>query len=181
MYTQDKYQKAMNFAAKAHGEQKTPKGVPYITHLASVAMEVIHACAKSELKLEQTDLAITVALLHNTIEDTAVTYDEIYKEFGAEVAEAVDALTKDKTIESKKDQMAANINNLLTQAYEVQMVKLASYIVELQEPPKEWDSLQVLNKHKEAKFILSCLKNCNIHLSKRLEDKINQYIIYINR
>lgn len=181
MFTQDKYQKAMNFAAKAHGEQKTPTEVPYITHLASVAMEVMHACAKSELKLEQTDLAITVALLHDTIEDTDVTYDDIYKEFGAEVAEAVDALTKDETIESKKEQMAASINNLLTQPYEVQMVKLADRIVNMQEPPVSWDNLKILNYHKEAKFILSCLKNCNIHLSKRLEDKINQYIIYINR
>ena len=181
MFTQDKYQKAINFAAKAHGEQKTPWGVPYITHLSSVAMEVIHACAKSELKLEQTDLAITVSFLYKILEETEVTYDDIYKEFSAEVAEAVDALSIDKGIESKKEQMAANINNLLTQAYEVQMVKLAETIVNMQEPPASWDNLKVLNYHKEAKFILSCLKNCNIHLSKRLEDKINQYIIYINR
>ncbi|NVJ53726.1 MAG: bifunctional (p)ppGpp synthetase/guanosine-3',5'-bis(diphosphate) 3'-pyrophosphohydrolase [Campylobacteraceae bacterium] len=181
MFTQDKYQKAMNFAAKAHGEQKTPTGVSYISHLASVAMEVMYACAKSELKLEQTDLAITVALLHDTIEDTDVTYDDIYKEFGGDVAEAVDALTKDKTLESKKEQMAASINNLLTQPYEIQMVKLADRIVNMQEPPKSWDNLKILNYHKEAKFILSCLKNSNAHLSKRLEDKINQYIIYINR
>jgi len=181
MFTQEKYLKALNFAAKAHGEQKTPNGVSYMTHLASVSMEIISACQKSELKLEQTDLAITVALLHDTIEDTDVTYDDIYKEFGADVAEAVDALTKDKTLESKKDQMAASINNILTQPYEVQMVKLADRISNMQKPPESWDSLKILNYQKEAKFILSCLKNSNVYLSQRLEDKINEYTIYINR
>ncbi|AXH12649.1 HD domain-containing protein [Halarcobacter bivalviorum] len=181
MFTQEKYLKALNFAAKAHGEQKTPYGVPYLTHLASVAMEIIHACEQSQLKIEKADLAITVALLHDTIEDTDVTYDDLYSEFGAEVAEAVEALTKDKTIESKKDQMALSINNLLTQPYEVQMVKLADRITNMQKPPESWDSLKVLNYQKEAKFILSCLKNSNLYLSKRLEDKINEYVVYINR
>ena len=180
MFTQEKYLKALNFAAQAHGEQKTPKGVPYITHLVSVVMEIIHACEQSELKLEQTDFAITVSFLHDTLEDTDVTYDDIYKEFGAEVAEAVDALTKDETLESKKEQMASSINKLLTQPYEIQMVKLADRISNMQKPPESWDSLKKLNYQKEAKFILSCLKNCNIHLSKRLEDKINEYTVYIN-
>ncbi|QDF29412.1 HD domain-containing protein [Halarcobacter anaerophilus] len=179
MFSQEKYLKALNFAAKAHKEQKTPYGLPYLTHLTSVAMEVIHACEESKLEIEKSDLAISVALLHDTIEDTNITYDDLYNEFDAKIAEGVEALTKDFSL-SKKDQMADSINRLMSQPYEVQMVKLADRITNLQKPPESWDNLKILNYHKEAKFILSCLKNCNVYLSKRLEDKINNYIVYIN-
>lgn len=178
MFSQEKYLKALNFAAKAHGDQKTPNGVAYITHLSAVAMEIIHACVEGQTDLEKADRAITIALLHDTIEDTDVTYDDLYNEFGGEVAEGVEALSKDKTL-PKKDQMADSMNKILTQPYEIQMVKLADRITNMQKPPQSWDSEKILKYHKEAKFILSCLKNCNIHLSKRLEDKINNYIIYI--
>ncbi len=178
MFSQEKYLKALNFAARAHGEQKTPSGLPYVTHLSAVTMEVIHACEESKMELEKADKAIVSALLHDTIEDTDITYDDIYTEFGVDVAEAVDALTKDKTL-SKKAQMEDSINKLLTQPYEIQMVKLADRITNMQKPPESWDSEKIFNYHKEAKFILSCLKNSNAYLSKRLEDKINEYRVYI--
>lgn len=178
MFSQEKYLKALNFAAYAHGEQKTPYGLPYLTHLTAVAMEIIHACEESKIEVEKADKAILVALLHDTIEDTEITYDDIYQEFGIDIAEAVDALTKDKTL-SKKEQMEDSINKLLTQPYEIQMVKLADRITNMQKPPESWDGEKIFNYHKEAKFILSCLKNCNINLSKRLEEKINNYIVYI--
>lgn len=179
MFSQEKYLKALNFAALAHKDQKTPNGLPYLTHLTSVAMEVIHACQEGQIEDKKADIAISVAFLHDTIEDTDITYDDIYNEFGAEVAEGVDALTKDKTLPTKKEQMADSINKLLTQSYEIQMVKLADRITNMQKPPESWDSLKILNYHKEAKFILSCLKNSNLHLSKRLEEKINNYVVYI--
>ena len=178
MFSQEKYLKALNYAAKAHGEQKTPNNVPYITHIASVAMEVIHACIESKMDDEKADLAITVALLHDVIEDTNITYDDIYLEFGIDIAEAVDALTKDKSL-SKKEQMSDSINKLLAQAYEVQMVKLADRITNMQKPPANWDNEKIYNYHKEAKFILSCLKNSNAYLSNRLENKIAEYRVYI--
>eukprot|EP01029_Cantina_marsupialis_P011664 TRINITY_DN259563_c0_g1_i1.p1 TRINITY_DN259563_c0_g1~~TRINITY_DN259563_c0_g1_i1.p1 ORF type:complete len:160 (+),score=42.67 TRINITY_DN259563_c0_g1_i1:353-832(+) len=159
MFSQEKYLKALNYAAKVHADQKTPNGTPYITHLSSVAMEVIHACEQSSLEEKKSNLAITVALLHDTIEDTDVTYDDLYNEFGGDVAEGVEALTKNKELSSKKEQMSDSMNRLLTQGYEVQMVKLADRITNLQKPPAHWDSLKILNYHKEAKFILSCLKN----------------------
>lgn len=178
MFSQEKYLKALNFAAKVHGEQKTPNGLPYLTHLVSVTMEVMHACEESKMDIEKTDLAISVALLHDTIEDTEVTYDDIYTIFGIDIAEAVDALTKDKNL-SKKEQMADSINRLLTQNYEVQMVKLADRITNMQKPPEHWDSEKIFRYNKEAKFILSCLKNSNAYLSSRLEEKISEYRVYI--
>lgn len=179
MFSQEKYLKALNFAALAHGEQKTPHGLPYITHIASVAMEVIHACEESKIEVEKADKAITVALLHDVIEDTATTYDDVFKEFGLEIAEAVDSLTKDDTLESKQAMMQDSIERIFNQAYEIQMIKLADRITNMQKPPQSWDAQKIFNYHKESKFILSCLKNSNAYLSKRLEDKIAQYRVYI--
>lgn len=179
MFSQEKYLKALNYAAKAHGEQKTPQGLPYLTHLCSVAMEIIYACEKGEVKEEDSNFAISVALLHDVLEDTDVTISDLIEEFGEEIASGVDALTKDMTLESKKEQMADSVNKLLTQSYAVQSVKLADRITNLQKPPASWDNQRIYSYFQESKFILSCLKNANPFLSKRLEDKINTYRIYI--
>jgi (p)ppGpp synthase/HD superfamily hydrolase len=179
MFSQENYLKALNFAATAHKDQKTPKGLPYLTHLTSVVMEVIHACEESKLDIKKADLAISCALLHDVIEDTKYTYDDIFNEFSLEIAEGIEALTKDKTLDSKRLQMQDSIERLMQQPYEIQMVKLADRVTNLSKPPKHWDGQKIFNYQKEAKFILSCLKNSNIYLSKRLEEKIALYRVYI--
>lgn len=180
MFSQEQFLKALNYASQAHGEQKTPKGYPYINHICSVAMEVMHACEKSGLAEEKRDLAISCALLHDTIEDTDVTYDDLYTLFSPEIADGVEALTKDKTLTSKNEQMRDSIEKLLNQPYEVQMVKLADRVTNLSTPPKHWDNEKKKAYLKEANFILSCLKNSNIHLSIRLEEKIKDYQKFID-
>ena len=59
-FSQDLYLKALSFAARAHGEQKTPVGLPYIVHVSSVAMEVM-AALRSEPGSDE-DLALVCAL-----------------------------------------------------------------------------------------------------------------------
>ncbi len=179
MFSQENYIEVLNFAAIAHGEQKTPKDLPYIAHITCVAMEVINACEKSSLDEEKANLAISCALLHDVIEDANITYDELYMKFGEKVANGVEALTKDKTMASKQEQMKDSIERLLTQPYEVQMVKLADRITNLGIPPKHWDNEKIKKYQKEAGLILSCLGNANIYLSKRLEEKIENYNNYI--
>lgn len=179
MFSQENYLKALNFAASYHKEQKTPKGLPYVTHLTSVTMEIIHAIDASKLETTKADLAISVALLHDVLEDTDCTYDRLFSKFGENIANGVDALTKDKTLDSKKLQMQDSIERILTQPYEIQIVKLADRITNLQSPPASWDNEKIVAYQKESKFILSCLRNANIYLSKRLEDKIEEYNQYI--
>ena len=179
MFSQENYIEVLNFAAIAHGEQKTPKDLPYIAHITCVAMEVINACEKSSLDEEKANLAISCALLHDVIEDANITYDELYMKFGEKVANGVEALTKDKTLASKQEQMKDSIERLLTQPYEVQMVKLADRITNLGIPPKHWDNEKISKYQKEASFILSCLGNSNIYLAQRLKEKIEEYKKYI--
>ncbi|MDZ7819983.1 MAG: hypothetical protein U5K55_15865 [Aliarcobacter sp.] len=75
--------------------------------------------------------------------------------------------------------MRDSIERLLTQPYEVQMVKLADRITNLGTPPNHWDNEKIKSYAKEASFILSCLGNSNIYLAKRLEEKILEYKKYI--
>ena len=180
MFSQEVYKKALIYAAKAHNEQKTPDGLPYLTHVTSVAMEVIHACEKSQIEEEKANLAVSCALLHDTIEDTSVTYDELYTDFSPNIADGVEALSKDPSLESKQEQVRDSIEKLMNQPYEVQMVKLADRISNLKKPPKSWSQDKIKAYLKESNFILSCLKNSNIYLSIRLEEKIEEYKKYID-
>lgn len=179
MFNQEVFLKALNYASIAHGEQKTPKGQPYLNHITSVAMEVIHACFKSQLDEEKSNLAVCCALLHDVIEDTHITYDDLYTHFSPQIADGVEALTKDKSLNSKQEQMRDSLEKLLNQPYEVQMVKLADRITNLSTPPSHWTKQKKMDYLKEAKLIYSCLKNSNIHLSMRLEEKINSYEKYL--
>lgn len=180
MFSQEVYLKALKYAAKAHKEQKTPNGLPYLTHVVSVAMEVIYASEKSNLDEEKVNLAISCALLHDTIEDTSITYDDLYTDFSPAVADGVEALSKDPLLQTKKEQMRDSIEKLMSEPYEVQMVKLADRVSNLGKPPKDWSSEKINAYYQESKFILSCLKNSNVHLSVRLEEKIEDYKKYMS-
>ena len=179
MFNQENYLKTLNYAADAHGNQKTPKGLPYLAHITAVAMEVMYACEKSQMDEDKANLAVSCALLHDVIEDTHITYDDLYIHFSEEIANGVEALTKDKTLKTKQEQMKKSIEMLLEQPYEIQMVKLADRITNLSTPPEHWDTNKKKAYQKEASFILSCLKNSNIYLSVRLEEKIKEYSKFI--
>jgi len=89
----EKLNKAYNFAVKAHKNQKRDSGDPYSNHPIAVASIL------TELKLDSA--TITTGLLHDTIEDTHATYETIKNEFGQEVADLVDGVTKISFLENQ--------------------------------------------------------------------------------
>ncbi|MDA9695071.1 RelA/SpoT family protein [Candidatus Pelagibacter sp.] len=88
----EKLDKAYNFAVEAHKSQKRASGDPYSVHPIEVANIL------TELKLDSA--TITTGLLHDTIEDTYATYETIKQEFGNEVADLVDGVTKISVFEN---------------------------------------------------------------------------------
>ena len=115
-------EKAYSFAAHAHGTQMRASGEPYITHPLEIA-EML-----TEYKLGET--SIITALLHDTVEDTSVTLDDVKKEFGEEVAGLVDGVTKLTKLEGKTEssKQAENFRKLLLALSEdirVLLIKLA--------------------------------------------------------
>lgn len=115
--------KALKFGEKAHEKQKRASGEPYFIHPIEVATVL------TELKLDMS--SIITALLHDTVEDTEVTTEQLKKEFGDEVAKLVEGVTKLTQLELKSDaenvKQAENFRKLLVAMSEdirVLLVKL---------------------------------------------------------
>ena len=98
---------AYSFAELHHGDQRRVSGIPYILHPTSVA------CIVAELGMD-TD-TICGALLHDTVEDTGVSLEQVHKRFGADVAKLIDGVTKISKIpySSREEQQAENIRKML--------------------------------------------------------------------
>jgi len=114
--------KAYVYAMKAHGKQFRASGDPYFAHPLEVAAIL------TDLKLDVA--TIVTALLHDTIEDTLATYDDIKTNFGEEIANLVDGVTKLSQLElfSERTKQAENFRKLMlaiTNDIRVLLVKLA--------------------------------------------------------
>ena len=114
--------RAYVFSVQKHGSQKRASGDPYFSHPIEVAGIL------TDLHLD--DRTIVTALLHDTIEDTLVTYEEIEEAFGPDVARMVDGVTKLSKIEaqSENERAAENLRKFLlamSDDIRVLLVKLA--------------------------------------------------------
>ena len=166
------YQKTIDFAAEKHGKQKMPNGLPYIVHLSNVAMEVFMA-HKQKPDFELT-LAVQLALLHDVLEDTALSFKALEDDFGNAAAMGVLALTKDSTLD-KKDQMDDSLNRILNLGREVAIVKLCDRISNLQKPPVKWNNDKIKKYYLQAVTIAQALEGKNSYLDKRIQEKIEHY------
>ena len=121
-FNSDTLIKAYTFALNAHKNQKRDSGDPYLSHPVAVA-DIL-----TDLKLDSATIA--TGLLHDTIEDTKITYNVVEKEFGKEVADLVNGVTKITKLEGKiiENSKAENIRKLIlatSQDIRVLLVKLA--------------------------------------------------------
>ncbi len=119
---EDLINRAYVFAMKAHGTQKRASGDPYFSHPVEVAYKL------TQFKLDTS--TIVTALLHDTVEDTEVTLEDIEATFGKEIARLVDGVTKLSRLEEKSENLkqAENFRKLLIAMSEdlrVLLVKLA--------------------------------------------------------
>lgn len=176
-WSQDTYLQTFHFAAVAHIGQLVPgTEISYLAHITIVAMEVI-AALRHEPGHDE-DLAVQCALLHDTVEDTAVTYEQVLAEFGHTVAEGVLALTKNPDI-AKPAAMADSLQRIREQPAEVWMVKLADRICNLQPPPHYWSAEKRAAYREEARQILAALGDASPYLAARLQTKIDGYAAYL--
>ncbi len=118
----EKLNKAFDFAVKAHSNQKRASGDPYSVHPIAVANIL------TDLKLDSATIA--TGLLHDTIEDTFATYETIKNEFGLEVADLVDGVTKISVLENtaSTNSKAENFRKLIlatSKDIRVLLVKIA--------------------------------------------------------
>jgi len=103
----DLIRRAFNRAAEAHSDQSRLSGEPFLTHLVEVSSILVG------LKMDLPTIA--TGLLHDTIEDTDVTFDQLKEEFGEEIARLVDGVTKIGriTFRTSEEKQAENFRKML--------------------------------------------------------------------
>jgi (p)ppGpp synthase/HD superfamily hydrolase len=175
LWDQDLYKRALDFAAAAHGEQKVPgSGVPYVVHLTKVAAEVLWASQSDASDAFDVDLAMACALLHDTMEDAGVTRESLEREFGAAVADGVQALTKDERL-PKSTRMDDSLRRIRLQPKAVWVVKLADRVTNLEPPPPGWSLEKRRAYLEEGARILATLRGASPALEARLDAKSRAY------
>jgi len=122
-------EKAYDFSAKAHQNQKRLSGDPYITHPLQAALTLAD--------LKQDEKAIATALLHDTLEDTDTTEDEIKENFGDEILKLVIGVSKISALDFSSDQENQQLNlrhMILAMAADIRVViiKLADRMHNMQ-------------------------------------------------
>ena len=183
LFSPDRYVAALQFTAVRHAGQTVPgSGLPYLVHVTSVAAEVIVGLEAT--RVDDPDLAVICALLHDTVEDTATTPEaraelagEIRRMFGASVADGVAALSKDDAL-PKAERMADSLRRIRLQPREVWMVKLADRITNLAPPPPKWSREKREGYHAEALVIAEALGEASAALDARIRAKITAYEAY---
>ena len=146
--------KAYEFALKAHVKQKRDEGAPYIIHPVAVA-DIL-----SDLKLDSATIA--TGLLHDTIEDTHATYNTIKEEFGQEVADLVDGVTKISEFENQagENSKAENFRKLIlatSKDIRVLLVKIADRLHNMRTIKFVKDKNKQIRKAKETMEIYAPL------------------------
>ncbi len=182
LYSIDKYKANLAFALKAHGSQETPTGLPYSFHIVSVAGEIINAIGVCAIGESEANTAIACALLHDVNEDTdtKVTIESNIVGDKELIVQGVEALTKDETLPSKKEQMQDSLERLQKLPSCVQMVKLADRITNTAKPPIFWSKSKRQSYRDEAQMILDALGSSNSYLAEKLALQIENYKNYID-
>jgi GTP pyrophosphokinase len=126
---EDALNRAYVYSMKAHGAQLRASGDPYFSHPVEVAGVL------AQMKLDSA--SIVTGLLHDTVEDTVATIDDIERVFGPEIARLVDGVTKLSRIELQSDQtkQAENFRKLvlaMSEDIRVLLVKLADRLHNMQ-------------------------------------------------
>ena len=172
MWNPDLFYETLHFAASAHEGQSVPgQNYSYVVHLVGVCMESLRA---SMIEPADSNLIMQCSLLHDTMEDTAITLNILSDRFGDEVSEGVLALTW-----QEEESLADYLKKIVRQKKEIWMVKLADRIWNMHEPPEHWEMEKRKEYQEEAREILETLKLGSPYLAARLSDKIYTYNRYI--
>jgi len=129
---------ALSFAAKKHRDQrrKDLAGSPYINHPIDLINVLVNEAGVTVTTV------LVAAILHDTVEDTDTSFDELEAVFGKKIADIVRELTDDKRFRKGKRKQL-QIDNAASASYEARLVKLADKICNLRDmkasPPAGWE------------------------------------------
>lgn len=160
---------ALEFAARKHRDQrrKDAGASPYINHPIALA-NVLHA----EGGIDD-PVVLAAALLHDTIEDTETTWDELRGEFGDEIADIVLELTDTKWI-GMKTRKRLQVQRAPGSSKRAKLVELADKICNLRDilasPPRGWSNERKQEYFDWAKEVVDRVRGTNAKLERRFDE-----------
>lgn len=165
--------RAAHFAADKHRDQrrKDVKATPYINHPLALAQIL-----SEEGRVTDT-IVIVAALLHDTVEDTETTFEELKAVFGKEVADVVREVTDDKTME-KLERKKAQVEHAPLISHRAKLVKLADKIANCRDvvsnPPHEWDEDRRREYFEWSSRVVNALGNVHSVLQAKFREVVEQ-------
>ncbi|KAI5237262.1 guanosine-3',5'-bis(diphosphate) 3'-pyrophosphohydrolase MESH1 [Manis pentadactyla] len=160
---------AADFAARKHRRQrrKDPEGTPYINHPIGVARILTHEAGVTDIAVLQ------AALLHDTVEDTDTTLEEVELHFGEQVRRLVEDVTDDKTL-PKLERKRLQVERAPRSSPGAKLVKLADKLYNLRDlnrcTPEGWSERRVQEYFEWAAQVVKGLQGTN----KQLEEALRQ-------
>lgn len=161
--------KALDFAAYKHKDQrrKDADASPYINHPIALAKVLSNEGGVTDVNV------LCAALLHDTVEDTKTTAEELVKEFGEVIAGIVMEVTDDKTLPKEK-RKELQIQHAGKASREAKLVKLADKISNLrdivQAPPAGWSSERKAEYFEWAKKVVDEVRGASMILEKTFDE-----------
>ena len=173
-YNMEMIEKAYRMADDAHKDVRRRSGEPYICHPLAVARLVLDLGMDSE--------SIAAALLHDVVEDTPTTVDEVKSTFGADVALLVDGVTKLTKIQfsSIEEQQAENLRKMLlamSQDVRVMIIKLCDRLHNMR-TGDAWPEQKRRDKARETMEVYAPIANRLgiLNIKEELEDRSLHYL-----
>ena len=165
--------KAAHFAAKKHRDQrrKDEDASPYINHPISVAKII------SEIGNVEDPEVLAAALLHDTIEDTETTIDELIDNFGERVCSLVQEVTDDKTLPrlQRKQRQIDHANEISEGAVLIKLGDKISNVTDIANiPPTNWDRNRRLEYFDWAEKVINNCPKVNEKLENYFKDSIQK-------
>lgn len=168
---------AKKFALMAHaGTCYQPENIPYITHLYKV-VNCLKSVNDGSFNL---DFALTIGWLHDVVEDTQFSLNDLSNLFPKHICDGVSALTKNKQL-NKADQMSNSIERIIKLPKEVALVKMADRVANLSNPQICWAIEKKQYYLKEASIIMNKLSFASKEMAKVLEQATKNYEFKISQ
>ncbi len=164
--------RALSFAARKHRHQrrKDAEASPYINHPIELAEILVHEGGVRD------PVVLSAAILHDTIEDTETTFDELVHEFGGRIAGIVAEVTDDTTLR-KEERKRLQVERARRSSSEAKLVKLADKIDNLRDmlsaPPAGWTAERKRAYFSWAAEVVAGLRGCN----SALEDAFDRVFV----
>jgi guanosine-3',5'-bis(diphosphate) 3'-pyrophosphohydrolase len=160
--------KAATFAAHKHRNQrrKDVKATPYINHPLALAQAL---CEEGDVR---DPVILAAALLHDTIEDTETSYDELRGQFGARIADIVAEVTDTKFL-GKQSRKRLQLSKAGRASAAAQQVKIADKLCNLRDmlasPPAKWSERRKQEYFDWAKAVVDQVRSANPKLAERFD------------